>query len=388
MDNEPDEDGWPGDMSEWDCISYAQADSRSPADKDESQKMYRVFCRNAPPPSALADACLESARVARSFYSIGVSYFRTPPGESTWPEQRSVMSLSPDWDILDVYSTDEDDAQKAEHIVEFFNDLRTADTAGKGALNLCLDRCQVKALVELNIPKLAAPVLQSYKYTVAGLRRLYWRILSADPGRIMAGWFYHTRTHPWHNVSMPLMADLSTVEFAGEDPRPTAPDLHQVWVGRDPRDIPALWARVERNLGVRAGSQGATTSDRRGGLHCRFLLASEPRRPIVDRASVDRQLACEVRSFCEILEDEVAGLALASMWRKALEKHTPELDTSSMNLEEILNSRVSNTAVGFWLIDPAHLGPVLDDNFNIYKTVIDMSELAIKPELCLFNLGG
>lgn len=366
---------------------------------------YRVFFSNTPPSSVLAEACLESARVARSFYSIPVPYTLTTPGETVSEhEKHGVAALNPDWDILDIHSSDSSPA--AEHIVEFLHDLRTTDRRGRGTANLCIDHSQIAALAELDIPSLATPVLQSYKATVAGLHRLYWRTLPGESGRLMAGWPHHTQTLPWHNVSMPLMAaDLScpVVEFAGADPRPDiAPDLHQVWVGRDPRGIPALWAQVERNLGVCAGSQhmqGTTSSGGEGqggaGLQCRVLLASEPRgsgAPMVDRAAVDAHLAGEVRGFCELLEADWSGLPLHSrMWQTALGRFAPDLDALGMSAEEVAMARVSTTAVGFWLLDPAALGPVPDDPITAYyqsKTVINMSELAIEPELCLFSLGG
>lgn len=382
MDEVPDEADWPSELS-----TSSLADDESGLDSAK-KPTYRVFFLNTPPSSALYEACSESARVARSFYSIPVPYSLTPPRETTWPGQHSVTAVNPEWDILDIHSSD--NSRTAEHIVEFLHDLRTADPRGKGTASLCIDQSQVKALAELNISRLAAPILESYKATVAGLCRLYWRTVPEEQGRVMAGWPYHTQTLPWYNVSMPLMADLSTIRFTGTDIRPIAPDLHQVWFGHDPRNLPALWDQVERNLGVCTGSQ-KTTRGQNAGLQCRILLASEPSTRIIDRASVDIYLASEVQRFCNLLDDEWAGLPLhKSMWRTALGRYAPEVDTLSMNSEEFATLRVSTTAVGFWLLDPEVLGPVSDDPITAYyqsKTVINISKLAIKPELCLFSFS-
>lgn len=377
---EPRETDWRDNLSP---NSLADDESRLDYAKKPT---YRVLFLNAPPSSALDKACLESARVARRFYSIRVPYYLTPHGETTGPEQHSVTALNPEWDILDIHSSD--DSRTAENIVEFLHDLRTTDPRGKGTASLCIDHSQVKALAELNISSLPEPILESYKATVAGLRRLYWRTVLGEQGRVMPGWPYHTQTLPWYNVSMPLMANLSTIMFASTDIRPIAPDLHQVWFGRDPRNLPALWAQVERNLGVCAGSQEATCGQS-AGLQCRILLASDPSIPLVDRDSVDTHLATEVQSFCKLLDDERSGLPLhKSMWRTALGRYAPEVNALSMNSEEVAILRVSTTAVGFWLFDPEDLGPVPDDPITAYyqdKTVINMSTLAIEPELCLFS---
>ncbi|KAF3769480.1 hypothetical protein M406DRAFT_354026 [Cryphonectria parasitica EP155] len=190
---------------------------------------------------------------------------------------------------------------------------------------------------------------------------------------------------------MPLMADTTAVDFIGPDPRPISPDLHQVWFGTDSRQIPKFWSELESSLGVRAGQDAGMPVD------CRVLLASCPWDGhgmtdgivtflISNRKTADIYLTKETRDACDFLGSK---LALGG-WRRSVERFTPEMNPRS--LQEWVDGRVPNTAVGFWLIDPAQLGPPSEPDAMDFPdnepAVLNLAGRDSKMESCLFGLRG
>ncbi|KAF3769055.1 hypothetical protein M406DRAFT_72008 [Cryphonectria parasitica EP155] len=320
------------------------------------RKPYRVFFRNRPSPCILFRVCREAADVAREFYRIRIPCSRRGFQPTGLPQDYECpMLLSPEWDILNIQPYDTD--INPQHLVGFFHLLKIGDLRGLGAVNICLEERQVRALSQLDLTKVQPLVLQSYRETIAGLHRLYWRSDFTAEGRGMIPISQGDRVLPWYNVSLPIMVESAPLDFVGPDPRAIAPDLHQVWFGRDPRQILPLWRQVESKLGVRAGQDA-------GGhpVQVRIILAGDTWREdnlnrgvqchpvdpyLRDRMLVDIHLTHEVRDFLQLVDRKVWG----QLWRTALRRFAPDMGSAST--EDFIDKRASNPALGFWLIDPA-----------------------------------
>lgn len=348
--------------------------------------------------SPLLSVCRESASVAKSFYSIRIPC-------STTLNHAVFMPLSPEWDILNIYTHNVDDSARARVLSEFLHDLKTADLHGHGALHLCLDHRGMEALRDLDVTQLLPPVLQSYRASMAGLRRLFWRCTPRAGLTRIGGNLLHTRTLAWYSTTIPLFpcpdlaADAVEVDFIGADARCIAPDLHQVWVGQDPRPFTSLWAQIQRNAGLpESNSQ----------CQCQVLLAADPCEdatleqsggsesplavPMGGRAAVDAYLSKEVAEFRRIMGGKSTGdfgrNELSQLeWRSALKDRAPPGVSPLASADEFVEVRVPATAVGFWLFDPADLERLPPANEHLAgKTVWRLADMCIKPELCVFNL--
>lgn len=370
------------------------------------QHIYQAFFRSRSL-SPLFSVCHESANEANAFYSIRLACFTTP-------NHAGIMRLSPEWDMLNIYTHNGSDhhhwptlREPARAICEFLHDLKTADWHDRGAVHVCLDLKGMKALRDLDVTELAPHLRQSYQASVAGLRRIYFRCTPHADFIRMGCNLVFTRTLTWYSTTMPLIPrhnlapDAVEVDFLGVDTRPIAPDLHDVWVGHDPRQISSLWTQIQRNAGL---PQSNTQ------CQCRVLLAAEPdtdwrRRPpgghppasipMDNRASVDAYLSQEVANFCRNVDDNTKPLfgppIQPGEWRQALKARVPPGVPPLPSAEEFVDVRVPETAVGFWLFDPAdleRLAPVNPAGQFAGKGVWkNLSEFGVKPELCVFNLG-
>jgi len=350
---------------------------------------YCIFLQNSPPPCALSRVCHEAAQASREFYRVRLLCHLHNSKEQH--NRKGFALLNPEWDILDIHPRSFDD-ESTLNLIRFLHYLRSRDPRNRGALNLSLHVRQAEALAELRIHSLPANAFESYKIIIANLHRLFWRLTSGYEARVMSGFLIHTRTLPWYNVSMPLMANNASIEFIGPDPRIFQPDMHQVWLGDDPRVISTYLKKIEETLGVQAGQ--ATTGQ---ALECRILLALETwkepdrrqgGRSIVDRASVDNYLHEESQEWSSLLDKSGPfGAILEPAWYRAQEKYAPKFPPISP--AEIITTRLDRTAVGFWLFEPAAFPDPDHDPFtranNAGKTVVNM--VGKYPEICLFNLA-
>lgn len=350
---------------------------------------YCIYIRNPPRPCILSTVCQEAARVSRQFYRVRIPCYLNRPRDQ--PRRKGFMLLHPEWDIVDVH-TNYDSSFRASNIIYFLQDLKTLDPSHIGVLNLSLDGRQAEALAELNIlsHRLPSGALDSFRDTIANLHRLFWRVTPTS-GRVLPGYLLHLRAYPWYNISMPLMANSSCIEFIRPDPRIIQQDLNQVWLGHDPRTIPGYWSRVEETLKVRAGQ--ATKGE---AFQCQLLVAQEtweeaydlyPLRCINDHASVTDFLRGERKDWDGIFNHFPETVKfLKDFWYKGQAKYTPDLDPISPS--DVI-SRLGNTAVGFWLFDLTALPDPKDDRFtgaNVEgKTVVGL--VGKQPELCLFDIG-
>lgn len=353
--------------------------------------------------SPLFSVCQESASAARNFYSIQLPCYATAANHVV------SMPLSPEWDILNISTNNMTNASGV--LAEFFHDLRTTDLYGRGSSNLCLGHQEMKALSDIDVNRLSPPVRQSYQGSLTALRRLYWRCTPrADLARI-CGSLLRTRTLTWYSTTLPLFPGLDLaagamdIDFVGADSRPISPDLQDVWFGQDPRLFLPLWAQIQRNLGL-------DESNRR--CECRVLLAAEPRgdeavRYLADvershavpshamsgRASVDAYLSTEVAEFRKTVGAEESdrcpgssgGLG-QSEWQLALRDRASLGVHLPASAEEFVKLRLPETAVGFWLFDPADLDRLPPARGSLTgKTLLRLGELRdVRPELCVFNL--
>lgn len=351
---------------------------------------YRIFLRNPPRPCVLSMVCTEAAGALSGLYRIRLPCYLNRPSAQT--KREGYVLLNPEWDILDVHNTNISSRGDTASIIHFLHDLKSRDPGGTGALNLSLDTRHAIQLAELNIRSLSPRVLNSYRHTIASLNRLFWRATPSCEGRVMSGYLNHRRTLPWYNVSMPLMANSSSIDFVGLDPRPFQPDLHQVWVGEDPRGIPIYWRRIEEALGVRAGQAA-----RGQAFQCRILVALETwREPdrysanphiIVDRTSAIQYLRQECESWDSLHgKSGIFGAVLEPFWYTAQDKYTPDLPPISPS--EVITTRLDLTAIGFWLFEPTAFSDPNHDHFTsanvVGKTVVKL--VGKHPELCLFGI--
>jgi hypothetical protein len=350
---------------------------------------YCIFLRNLPTPCALSRVCHEAAETSREFYRVHLPCYLNTSKEQR--KTKGLALLNPEWDILDIHLQSFDNINTLKFI-HFLHDLRSRDPRNQGALNLSLHIRQAKVLADLNLLSLSTIALDSYKHIIASLHRLFWRSTPLLEGRIMSGFLSHTRTIPWYNVSMPLMANSASIEFIGPDPRVFQPDMHQVWVGDDPRVISVYWDKIEKALEVRAGE--AATGQ---AFQCRILLALETweepdqhqrqRHSIVDSGSVCDYLLKESKQWCSLLDKSSQfGELLESAWYRAQEKYTPNFPPVCP--WDIITTRLDRTAVGFWLFEPKAFPELGSDPFtganHEGKTVVNM--VGQYPELCLFDI--
>ncbi|CAJ2506630.1 Uu.00g078160.m01.CDS01 [Anthostomella pinea] len=266
---------------------------------------------------------VESWEVALRFYRVQIPYWYSNPTGHV-ERERGIFYFNPEYDILQLEWFD------PMCLVEFLYDLKTYDPKGIGLLNLALDIDDLDSH-DLDLPQQSgqeAAVMDACKDTISQLREINW-VANSYSGRQVTGMindFPHVKKGE-SNHSCPIMPVTVSFDRMCRDPRPIAPDLHQVLASMvDPIFVRMLWRTFLRELDIRPAQPASQ----------RFMVACMPISH--ETAIVDVETADELLD----VEDE--------QWRQA-QKQWPNmgLEVAGQDPVEELESAV-RPAVGFWLL--------------------------------------
>ncbi|KAJ4388906.1 hypothetical protein N0V93_006367 [Gnomoniopsis smithogilvyi] len=395
-------EGSDGDFDGWGAVFSEQLQDMAETKKKE---LLRITFLDNPMPSmsSLQLVCRESYKAYTSFYPIHLPAFvrasYKPGVDSKYKTARIVARLHPDLDTLSLETPHAPQIIELNLLPLFLHTLVQCDSSPAnirfGIRNLCVDLAHLSSDHTFdsdepdgrnnNTTSLPPEISSSVRLAVSHLRNLYLRLVvqHLEP-RVMSGPLSGSGARPWYNASMPIIPDpswsfTSTVEAVnGIDPRLTLPegaaDLHQVWIGNQIRPSLRAWAEQERLWGTRAGADVA------GGVRVRALIGLDAQyvtMPNLYHRSLRDALREEHDTWASWLDPTTdAGVLHRELFettqQRFVARHAGD-STGILTPEDWFLIRRSQTAVGFWLVEPEAL-EAASTTRRARKQVVDLSE--------------